>query len=168
MNQSAVIKSHTDSTLQSTWDNAYAVLPVNGDKPIEGTIGEVASASSYPVLLMMHGSSGITAQLKTFAYWLADALRIATIFPNSMCVPNRLTYSSPAPVEIYEQIHKMRSEELDFAMSRLSGVPWFNGKVVLAGTSEGGVPVARYDREKNCLKELGRIIYSWSARTTTS
>ncbi len=158
----SVISVHTGPTLLSTWNNAYVVLPRDGDKPLETRLNEAASDRPHPVLLMMHGSSGITAQLKTFAYWLADALRIASVFPDSMQVENRLAYASPAPVEIYEQVHLMRSLELDFAIRHLKDLPWFNGKVVLAGTSEGGVPVARYDRSENELKELGRIIYSWS------
>lgn len=48
------------------------------------------------------------------------------------------------------------------AVEFLAKQPWFNGRFVIAGTSEGAVAVARYVRAEAAPAEAGRIIFSWS------
>lgn len=99
-------------------------------------------------MVFCHGSSVVNPQIKIFAQWLADALRVAVVVPDSMQTEDRLTYSSPVPAADYEIIHKMRSQELALAMMEIKHAPWFDGRAIIAGTSEGGVTAARYQADE--------------------
>ena len=160
---SGSVRVHTTETLSKTWINAYVVLPVSGGAPKCGELHEFEEETKvYPTVVFMHGSSGVNPQIKIFANWLADSQRIAVVVPDSMQTADRLTYSSPVPAEDYELIHRMRLQELELAMSSLSEAPWCDGRVIIAGTSEGGVTAARYHSQGNMIREKGRMIFSWS------
>lgn len=157
------VKSHTPETLAATWNQAYVVLPSAGNAPKIGTPESLKEETKfYPTVVFCHGSSGVNPQIKVFAHWLADALRVACVVPDSMQTKDRLTYSSPVPASDYEIIHKMRLQELENAMKELRNVPWSDGRIIIAGTSEGGVTAARYSAGEGMLKEKGRMIFSWS------
>ncbi|WP_290372319.1 hypothetical protein [uncultured Parasutterella sp.] len=157
------VRKHTEATLRETFVNAYVVLPEAGGAPKVGLLNEFANeTASHPTVVFMHGSSGVNAQIKTFAYWLADALRVAVVIPDSMQTKDRLIYSSPVPAADYEDVHGMRLAELNYAMRELKNVPWCDGRVIIVGTSEGGVTAARYKPEEGMIAEKGRMIFSWS------
>lgn len=72
-----------------------------------GTVEEFkGETKAYPAVVFCHGSSGVNPQIKIFAQWLADALRVAVVVPDSMQTEDRLTYSSPVPAADYEIIHQ--------------------------------------------------------------
>lgn len=157
------VRAHTPETLAATWLNAYVVLPNAGGAPKVGTVEEFkGETKAYPAVVFCHGSSGVNPQIKIFAQWLADALRVAVVVPDSMQTEDRLTYSSPVPAADYEIIHKMRSQELALAMMEIKHAPWFDGRAIIAGTSEGGVTAARYQADEKMIQEKGRMIFSWS------
>lgn len=56
----------------------------------------------------------------------------------------------------------MRSQELALAMMEIKHAPWFDGRAIIAGTSEGGVTAARYQADEKMIQEKGRMIFSWS------
>lgn len=160
---SGSVRKHTAATLAATWENAYVVIPQDGNAPQIGLVKDLkAVEGKYPLVVFSHGSSGVNAQIKLFAYWLADSLRVATVVPDSMQTADRLTYSSPVPAKDYEAIHSMRLEELKYAMAHLNELNWFDGRAFVAGTSEGGVSAARYKAEGSEVKEKGKMIFSWS------
>lgn len=158
------VDKHSLETLTATWLNAYVTFPnIEGGTPKTGLLTDFAKeVHRYPVVMFMHGSSGLNAQIKAFAYWLSDALRIACIVPDSMQTKDRLTYTSPVPAEDYEKIHTMRLEELELAMTEIKKVHWCDGRVIVAGTSEGGVAAARYQATGQMLQEKAKMIFSWS------
>lgn len=157
------VRSHTPESLEQTWEKGYLVLPCWGGAPREGAVEDFKEETrAYPTVVFCHGSSGVNPQIKVFARWLADALRIAVVVPDSMQTADRLTYSSPVPAYEYEVIHKMRLEELEYAMRKLKDAAWFDGRAIIAGTSEGGVTAARYEADEGMVKEVGRMIFSWS------
>lgn len=158
------VKKHTPETLVETWKNAYVSLPnCEGGAPKTGLLLDFMDEKhQFPVVMFMHGSSGINAQIKAFAYWLSDSLRIACVIPDSMQTKDRLTYSSPVPAGDYELIHSMRMRELELAMTEIKRMPWCDGRVVVAGTSEGGVTAARYHALGGMLQEKAKMIFSWS------
>jgi dienelactone hydrolase len=121
--------------------------------------GEGATPSMrIPVVLFMHGSSGLSAATKDFQAWLA-AQGVASVAPDSFARTNRLTYKSPAPKDVYEAVHVQRREELDLAFSAVREAPWADtGKIFLVGSSEGAVAVARHDDDRLA----GRILFAWS------
>ena len=88
--------------------------------------------------MFAHGSSGIGEPLKAFGRWLAS-FGIGFLCPNSFVLKDRITYTSPVSRDDYERIHVMRSAELANAAARLTEVPGFDGRYVVAGTSEGRV-----------------------------
>jgi len=70
-----------------------------------------------------------------------------------------VTHSSPINATTYERIHALLACEIGTARDALRQAPWAqSGRLVLAGASEGAVPVARYDRAAFVV----RIVYSWS------
>lgn len=157
-------KAHTQQSLKAVWEQAYLRLPATSERSLyAGLLSEAPGDNAvFPVMLFMHGSSGINEQIRLFADWLAQTLGLAFVAPDSMQLPDRMTYSSPIPRKDYEIIHAMRSAELQYALNNLALQPWFNGQVILAGTSEGGVSIARFHRETAPVKERGRILFSWS------
>ena len=115
--------------------------------------------AKVPVVLFMHGSSGLG--LKAIAdrqQWLAS-FGVASIAPNSFALKDRLTYTSPIDKDTYEKLHAFRASEIEITLKALQQMPWVDvNKIVLAGTSEGSVPVARYKGKEFA----GRIMFAWS------
>lgn len=155
----------TDRTMAEAMAQSWTVLPatVTGDKLYEGTnIGAPETKGKAPAVIFVHGSGGINPHIKAFQKRLAEELGIASFTPDSFQLPDRMTYSSPIDPMDYEKIHALRASELSAAVEFLTKQPWFNGRFVIAGTSEGAVAVARYVRAEHAPAEAGRIIFSWS------
>jgi dienelactone hydrolase len=152
----------TAEALALTLAKGQVVLPAGaaGAEPWRGSYGEVPKTVSgrWPLAIVMHGSSGIAPFITEYQLWLAS-LGIASLAPDSMAIPGRLTYKSPIPVEIYEQVHALRAAELEQAAGAARGLAWVDaGRIVFIGTSEGSVPVARSADPQTA----GRILYAWS------
>jgi dienelactone hydrolase len=110
-------------------------------------------------VLFLHGSSGLgLAAIGEWQRWLA-ANGIATMAPDSFALPGRLTYKSPVDKDVYERIHTLRASEITVALTALRATSWADpARIVLAGTSEGAVAVARHAGEGF----VGRAMYAWS------
>lgn len=117
------------------------------------------SSAKVPVVIFMHGSSGLGLKaIGEWQQWLAS-LGIASIAPNSFALRDRMTYSSPIDKEPYEKLHAFRATEIDITLKALQQMSWADkSKMVLSGTSEGSVPVARYTGKEFA----GRIMFAWS------
>ncbi|POZ61896.1 dienelactone hydrolase family protein [Chromobacterium alticapitis] len=112
-----------------------------------------------PLLLFLHGSSGLNEQTQAYQRWLADTLGLASLAPDSFARPNRPRYQSPAPVAEYEAVHALRLAEIQMALAALPLMPWVDARqLLLAGSSEGGVAVARWRGREFA----GRLVYGWS------
>jgi len=148
--------------LALTWANANLVLPavLAGGRRWEGRAEDAPDVIGIaPLVVVMHGSSGVTPAVKEFQTWLADELGAASVAPDSLAIPDRLTYTSPVDVETYERVHTLRLAELDNALKASRDWSWVDRlRVVLAGTSEGAVAVGRYVGKD----AAARLIYSWS------
>lgn len=157
--------THTDRTMAEALANAWTVLPANmtGNKAYEGLYKDHPKVmGKVPSVIFVHGSGGINPEIKKFQRWMANELSIASITLDSYQLPDRMTYSSPIAKEDYEKIHALRASELKAAVDFLRKQSWFDGRFVIAGTSEGAVAVARYKGSADVPQEKGRIIYSWS------
>ena len=117
------------------------------------------SGRRVPVVVFLHGSSGLGLKaIGEWQQWLAS-LGYASIAPDSFALADRVTYKSPIDKESYERIHALRASEIAPALAALRGQPWADfGRLILAGTSEGAVPVARYPGSEF----VARILYAWS------
>ncbi len=155
--------THTQESMLTLVSESQVALPGQLTSK-EIYVGPLKSAPAIgnvkvPVVLFMHGSSGLGLKaIADWQQWLAS-LGIASIAPNSFALKDRLTYTSPIDKDTYEKLHAFRASEIDITLKALQKMPWVDGnKIVLAGTSEGSVPVARYTGKEFA----GRIMFAWS------
>jgi dienelactone hydrolase len=153
---------HTPASSQGVIANAQVALPAPpGGKPFLGKWPAAGAAATgrYPVVLFMHGSSGLgLAAIGEWQRALAE-MGIASVAPDSFALPDRLTYKSPVAKDVYERIHALRASEIAIGLEALRSAPWADpSRVVLAGTSEGAVAVARFAGPGLA----GRMMYAWS------
>lgn len=114
---------------------------------------------SVPVVVFLHGSSGLGLKaIEDWQRWLAER-GVASVAPDSFALPDRLTYKSPVGKDVYERIHALRASEIDAMQAALAQARWADARrLVLAGTSEGAVAVARHDGTGFA----GRMLFAWS------
>jgi dienelactone hydrolase len=152
----------TADNLAATWRNANLVLPASltGRERWQGIPSAAPDVTGKaPLVVLLHGSSGVAPAVKDFQVWLADTLGLASVAPDSLAIDGRLTYVSPVPVEIYERVHTLRLAELTHALEASKSWAWVDrARIVIAGTSEGSVAVSRYAGPESA----ARLIYSWS------
>jgi dienelactone hydrolase len=112
-----------------------------------------------PAIVFLHGSSGLGLKaIGEWQRWLAG-LGYASLAPDSFALPGRITYTSPISKSDYERLHAMRASEIAPALTALQAQPWVDARrLVLAGASEGAVPVARYAGAGFS----ARLVYAWS------
>lgn len=158
---------HTAESLAASVTRAQVALPakLTGTTTYLGKWAEMPSpavAAKVPLVLFLHGSSGLgLAAIGEWQKWLAEQ-GIASVAPDSFAVPDRLTYKSPIDKAIYEQIHALRASEVAPTLTALKQLPWVDaGRLVLAGTSEGAVPVARYKGTDFA----ARMLFAWSCES---
>lgn len=157
---------HTPESLQAAIDQAWVSLParVTGAAPYHGIYSQAPAAQrKVPVMVFVHGSGGINPMIKEFQKWAAESVGIASITADSFQLAHRITYKSPIAQADYEVVHALRSTELKATMAALPGLPFADTqRVVIAGTSEGAVAVARYQAAAGTPAEQGRLILSWT------
>lgn len=160
------VTQHTAASLQQTVDQAWVSLPaqVTGAAPYHGVLSQApASKTQVPVVVFVHGSSGVNPAIKEFQKWAAQTLGVASISADSMQVKDRMTYKSPIAKADYEVVHAMRAAELSATMAALPQLAFADPqRVVIAGTSEGAVAVARYQAAAGVAPEKGRLLLSWT------
>ena len=154
---------HTADSAKGVISGASVALPskATGGTAYFGKWQDMPAATSsarVPVVVFLHGSSGLgLAAIGEWQRWLAEQ-GIASVAPDSFALPDRLTYSSPIDRKTYESIHALRASEIDLALASVRAAAWADtAKLVLAGTSEGAVAVAR--RSEGF---AARMIFSWS------
>ena len=154
---------HTAETLLASAQLADVVLPAKatGGAVFTGKLKDVPkfNGGKVPVVVFMHGSSGLGLKaIGEWQQWLAT-LGYASVAPNSFSLPNHVTYKSPIDVDSYERIHALRASEIAPVLAALKTQSWADAnQMVLAGTSEGSVPVARYTGKEFA----ARMLYAWS------
>lgn len=155
--------SHTAESRAALVERAQVVLPsqATGGAPYVGPLKDAPGGSGrkVPVVLFLHGSSGLgLAAIGDYQRWLGS-LGIASVAPDSFALPDRVTYKSPIDKASYERIHALRASEIAPTLQAITSRPWADpARIVLAGTSEGAVPVARHDGAGFA----ARMIYAWS------
>lgn len=154
---------HTAASAAQVIGNAQLALPAaaTGGAPYFGPLRGAPQAAHQrvPVVVFMHGSSGLALKaIGEWQQWLSS-IGIASLAPDSFALPDRLTYKSPVDKTTYEKVHALRLSEVALAARALPSLPWADTKrAVLAGTSEGTVAVARYSGNEF----VGRVLFSWS------
>jgi len=153
---------HTPESSQQVISGAQVALPASLTQAgiYLGSLKDAppVGKNQVPVVVFMHGSSGLG--LKTIGEWQRwlAGMGIASIAPDSFGLKNRMTYNSPIDKANYEKVHALRASEITLTVQALRQLPWADpAKWVLAGTSEGSVPVARYTGQEF----MGRILFAW-------
>jgi hypothetical protein len=153
--------AHTDTSRKALVDNADVVLPANTGSVFAGKFKDAPKTATtrVPVVLFLHGSSGLGLKaIGEWQTWLAT-LGIASVAPDSFALPDRVTYKSPIDKDMYERIHALRLSEIQPTLAAIKAQPWADtSRFILAGTSEGAVPVARYVGTDFA----ARILFAWS------
>lgn len=154
---------HTAESAVGVVQQARVVLPaaVTGAAVYTGLWKDAPreAKARVPVVVFLHGSSGLALPaIAEWQAWLA-ARGIASMAPDSFALPDRLTYKSPIPKAVYEQIHALRASEIVLAAQAVRDAPWADpARLILAGTSEGATAVARHGGEEFA----GRMLFAWS------
>jgi dienelactone hydrolase len=154
---------HTAESLAGTLAQADVVLPAaaTGGAVFAGKFKDLPplKGRKVPVALFLHGSSGLGLKaIGEWQQWLAT-LGIASLAPDSFALPGHVSYKSPIDRASYERILALRASEIAPALRALQAQPWADGnRLVLAGTSEGAVPVARYAGTEFA----ARMLFAWS------
>ena len=147
-----------DANVGKSWEEATVLVPgrifsiaphkVNVDKPL-------------PVVIYMHGCTGITADHDLRWGHFIKGLGFIAILPDSMARPGRRQNCDPRTRSggAFPQAHAMRQEEIRYALEQIKKSRWADSKnVYLMGHSEGGQAAAR-----NKLGEFrGVIISGWT------
>lgn len=154
---------HSAESLAASLTDADVVLPARatGGAMFAGKFRDIPklAGEKVPVVIFLHGSSGLG--LKAIGEWqrFLGGLGYASVAPNSFTLADHVTYKSPIPKADYERIHALRASEIAPALQAVKAAAWADtAKLVLAGTSEGSVPVARYTGTEF----VARILYAWS------
>ncbi len=114
---------HTSESARLVVANGALVLPssVTGAGVYAGLLknAPLQLVGKAPVVLFMHGSSGLGLKaIGEWQLWLAS-LGIASFAPDSFALPDRLTYKSPISKDVYEKIHALRLSEVELAAQAL-------------------------------------------------
>ena len=154
---------HTAESLAASVQQASLCLPAaaTGGPVFCGRFDQAPRtiAAKVPVIVFLHGSSGLGLKaIGEWQQWLAS-LGWASLAPDSFALPGHVTYKSPIDKAAYERIHALRASEIAPALQAARTQPWADAeRLVLAGTSEGAVPVARHSGAD----VLARLVYAWS------
>jgi poly(3-hydroxybutyrate) depolymerase len=164
---------HTKQSIAAAMANAWVALPATatGGAAFNGKLADAPKtlppgATKVPIVVFAHGSTGINDTIKAWQKWLADDVGVASVTLDSMQLPDRLTYTSPVAKDVYERIHALRAQELASMVAAVRTLAWADPtRMIIAGTSEGAVSVARYRAAEGAPKEIARILYSWSCES---
>jgi dienelactone hydrolase len=154
---------HSPASLEASVQQADVCLPAaaTGGAAYCGKFKDIPKLSGKPVpsLVFLHGSSGLALKaIGEWQQWLAT-LGYASIAPDSFALADHVTYKSPIDKASYEKIHALRASEIAPVLAALKSQTWADPRsLILAGTSEGAVPVARYTGTAF----TARILYAWS------
>jgi dienelactone hydrolase len=154
---------HTSESLLASVQQGSLCLPaaVTGGQAYCGKFQDApkTNGTKVPVVVFLHGSSGLGLKaIGEWQLWLAG-MGWASLAPDSFALAGRVTYKSPIDKDSYERIHALRATEIAPAVAALKSQSWVDAtRLVLAGTSEGAVPVARYGGTEF----IARILYAWS------
>lgn len=154
---------HTPASLAALVQQANLVLPASatGAAVFVGKFKDAPAQikAAVPVVLFLHGSSGLTlAAIAEWQGWLASQ-GVASIAPDSFALSGRVTYKSPVEIASYERIHALRGAEIAPTLAAIKAASWADAqRVVLAGSSEGAVAVARHAGAGF----VAKMIFAWS------
>lgn len=148
--------------IQTAWDKGMAFVPSR--EPVYSPANLPPITASYPVVIFMHGCSGITAEGEVqWGKYLRD-LGYVVLVPNSVARRDRGPVCDTTSAQHYgrDTYHRLRQQEIDFALEKVLSSGWARkDRVFLMGHSDGGVAAALTSRSEF----RGIIISAWTCTT---
>ncbi len=156
------------SDLELTWDKAVVALPVRGSsgsmvtfndgKSIVRQLAGAAPLARWPVIIYMHGCTGIG----NYDFFQALAEQgFVVIAPDSMARRYRPLQCDPATATGGKNlfVYEYRLAEVAYAAQQIQKLGWVDqNRVYLIGASEGGVAAALYRGDEF----QARVIAQWT------
>jgi dienelactone hydrolase len=142
------------------WKNGPAYVPGSF---FSTTPDKIKLNEKTPVVILMHGCTGITLEEKKWAEFIKD-LGFVVIMPNSFARKNRLKNCNPQTKRggLFPLAQEFRQQEIAHAISVIKSYDWVDtDRIYLMGHSEGGVAAASAPQDDF----KGRIITGSSCRT---
>lgn len=144
--------------VEKSWDGGILYAP-NTAKTLNIKNPEIEGI--HPVLIYMHGCTGITYDHDTL--WAKEIAKMGfvVVMPNSFSRVNRISNCDARTKTsgTFKQVWSYRQEEIAYALAKLKTYKWVDtNKLFLMGHSEGGVATA----ESKFSAFKGKIISGWS------
>jgi poly(3-hydroxybutyrate) depolymerase len=132
-----------DYDISKSWEKAEVYVPGNF---FTRQINTVEVTTPMPVVVLMHGCTGISPEETQWARLLKDNGYIV-VLPNSFAIPNRIVNCSTTDrinnLRLVP-VNRLRPAEVAYAMSQLKTMKWANKqRIFLMGHSEGAMAVTR-------------------------
>jgi poly(3-hydroxybutyrate) depolymerase len=129
--------------ISKSWEKAEVHVPGNF---FTKQISTVEVTSPLPVVVLMHGCTGITQEETQWARLLKDNGYIV-VLPDSFAIPNRVVNCSTTErinnLRLVP-VNRLRPAEVAYAMSQLQTMKWADKKrIFLMGHSEGAMAATR-------------------------
>jgi dienelactone hydrolase len=130
--------------LSQSWIKATVYEP---ESIFPKTIEFLNKPSKYPVLIYMHGCTGLNDDSREWARTIKN-LGFIVVQPDSFAIPGRRSNCDPKAQrgQIIKGFNsfKLRNQELRYARNELLKLAWLEkNKIYLMGHSEGGMAVSR-------------------------
>ena len=159
--------------LRRTWDAAHVYLPSDGldipnalkvpsasgksalrlyldDARERGDFDRLPDGKRYPVVIYLHGCTGISWHNEVSGNFLASELGVAVIQPVSFARAYRPRNCNPMKKTggNFRQALHFRIAEANYAIRGARMLDWIDpGRVILMGMSEGGIATAKFNGE---------------------
>jgi dienelactone hydrolase len=123
-----------------SWKNVEIYTPENNlNKKIEN----IKFEKKFPVLILMHGCTGINANIRLWASFF-NSIGFVVILPNSMEIPGRGQWCNEMLKEFDMNkvgvAYKVRSAEASYVMEKIQNFSWVDKRnIFIMGHSEGGL-----------------------------
>lgn len=132
---------NNDPDVKKSWNSAKVYVPGNRS---ETTPDKIKVDKPFPVVIYMHGCSGITNENISWGEYIKD-LGYVVVLPDSMARRSEMSCDPRTKKGgLFPQAHQMRLEEISYALEQVKKSPWADAKTIfLFGHSEGGVSAAR-------------------------
>lgn len=124
--------------VEKSWENGVAAIPnhfFNKSPP------NVILEKKHPVVILMHGCTGITQEERSWASHITK-LGYIVVMPDSFARPGRVSNCNAIDKKsswAFPMADKYRQEEIAYTLERLQSVSWADSQnIFLMGHSEGG------------------------------
>jgi dienelactone hydrolase len=141
-----------------TWEKAPVFVPWRSTMT---TVKEVKTDKKYPVIIYLHGCSGIAPGHGIRWGEHLSNMGFIAILPDSYARPKRKSNcnSSTREVGFNSKVHDYRQEEISYALEQLKNLEWADkSNIFLMGHSEGGFAVS----QSTHTGFKGNIISGWT------